>query len=242
MILWIRSLLFNIVFFTGSFVYIGGLWCVIMLWPRTFWAIQHGYAHFLIWCLRWCIGLRHRVEGLEHLRTQLRNGPCLVASMHQSFWETLVLSLYVPCGVFVAKKELFQLPIFGSYLRRGQGISVDRKKGAEALKRLVKEGKERLRSGLPVIVFPQGKRVNPDAPIQLQQGIGMLYRLGQIPVVPAVLDSGRYWGRRSFIKRPGTITLRFLPAIPVGLESSQLMATLQHQMETQAHALSLQSH
>jgi 1-acyl-sn-glycerol-3-phosphate acyltransferase len=230
--IWIRSFLFNVLFFFGFAFYFTILWPFVKFGStERCWKIQNGFIHFVIWLLKWCVGLEHRVEGLEILQNQLQQGPCLIASLHQSFWETIVLALYVPRKVIVTKKELFQIPVFGTFLQSAQAIKIDRSRGLGALKQLLKTGKDRIQKGSSIVIFPQGTRMKPGDPVQIQGGIGALYHAVQVPVIPVLLDSGHYWGRRQFLKKPGVITLRFLPPIPAGLATAECIKTLQAQLE-----------
>jgi len=171
------------------------------------------------------VGLRHRVRGA------IPSGPVIVACRHQSAWETLALATVIDDPAVVLKHELLWLPIFGWYLARIGMIPIDRAGGAGALRRMVRAARHALAQGRPVVVFPEGTRVAPGVRRDYHPGIYALYRELALPVVPAALDSGAFWPRRSFAKRAGTITLEFLPAIAPGLARDDFMAELRRRID-----------
>lgn len=171
------------------------------------------------------VGLRHRVRGA------IPSGPVIVACRHQSAWETLALATVIDDPAVVLKHELLWLPIFGWYLARIGMIPIDRAGGAGALRRMVRAARHALAQGRPIVVFPEGTRVAPGVRRDYHPGIYALYRELALPVVPAALDSGAFWPRRSFAKRAGTITLEFLPAIAPGLARHDFMAELRRRID-----------
>ena len=187
----------------------------------------------VLWLLRRCVRLTYEVRG----GADRPAGPALYAIKHQSAWETLVLMRLFPDPAVVIKKELFAVPLFGWQIWRLGMIPVDRKGAAAALRRMVALARKRLEDGRDVVVFPEGTRTPPGAARPYHPGIAALYRALDVPVVPVALDSGRYWGRREFVKRPGRIVVSFLAPIPPGLERAAFMATLRERIETETAAL-----
>jgi 1-acyl-sn-glycerol-3-phosphate acyltransferase len=137
----------------------------------------------------------------------------------------------------VAKRELLFLPFYGWYAARAGSISVDRKAGASALRRLVTAARPVAAEGRPIVIFPEGTRVAPGARLPYLPGVGALYQALALPLVPAAVNSGYFWGRRSFIKRPGRIVLEFLEPIPPGWPRRRVMAELEERIETATAAL-----
>ncbi len=172
-------------------------------------------------------GLRHRVEGRENLP----EGPAIVASKHQSAWETFAFALLLRDPAIVLKRELLWIPFYGWSLARIGMIGIDRAAGARALRALTDAAKRRAAAGRPILVFPEGTRVAPGARRPYQAGIYALYRALDLPVVPVALDSGLFWPRRKLSKRPGVITVRFLPAIAPGLDRRAFMTELESRIE-----------
>jgi 1-acyl-sn-glycerol-3-phosphate acyltransferase len=119
-------------------------------------------------------------------------------------FETLQLVRLVDRPIFVLKRELAAIPLFGRALRRYGVIAVDRSAGAKALRAMLAAGRSALEEERPLVIFPEGTRVRPGSKPPLQPGFAGLYRALRLPVVPIALDSGRLWGR-GLLKRPGSV-------------------------------------
>jgi 1-acyl-sn-glycerol-3-phosphate acyltransferase len=226
-VLWLRSLAFNVGWYLGTTVLaIAGV--PLLLAPRR-WVI--GWARlwivFVLWWLRLTCGLSHRVIGRENLPA----GPAILASKHQSSWETLSFTLLFDDIAIVLKRELLFIPVVGWAMARAGNIAVARGDGASALRGLVKQAKAAIAGGQSIVIFPEGTRVAPGDHRPYQVGIAALYRRLGVPVVPMALNSGLFWGRRKWIKRPGVLTLEILPPIPPGLSREVFMKTLQEKIE-----------
>lgn len=211
----LRSLAWQLAFYAWT-VPLAFLYLPLLLAPRP-WMV--GAARFWIrGCLALLavtVGLRHRVRGLENLP----KGPALVVAKHQSMWDTLVFHSVLDDPAYILKKELVAIPFFGWYLRKSGMIAIDRAAGAKALKTMVEGTRQALAEGRQVIIFPEGTRTAPRETRPYHSGVAMLYgALDGVPVVPVALNSGLFWGRRSFAKRAGVITLEILPAMPAGLD------------------------
>jgi 1-acyl-sn-glycerol-3-phosphate acyltransferase len=225
--LWLRSLCFNVGWYAGTTL-IALVGAPILLMPRRMvvrWA--QFWIRFCLWWLRVTVGLTHRVRGLENLPA----GPAIIASKHQSSWETLAYTLLFPDAAIVLKRELLFIPIIGWAMARVGNIAVERGDGASALRGLVRQSQAVIRDGRSIVIFPEGTRVAIGAERPYQVGAAALYRQLGIPVVPVALNSGLYWGRRQFIKRPGVIDVEIQPAIPPGLDRKQFMALLRERVE-----------
>jgi 1-acyl-sn-glycerol-3-phosphate acyltransferase len=183
--------------------------------------------------LRYIVGLDLQARGLEHRPP----GAAVIACKHQSAWDTFVFYLLLDDPNYVMKTELMRIPFWGWYARKCGAIAVDRSGGAGALKRLVREAEDRLAKGRQVIMFPEGTRTAPGARRPYQPGIAAIYKATEAPVVPVAVNSGLFWGRRSFRKLPGVVTLEFLPAMPKGLARDAFMSELANRIETASDAL-----
>ena len=225
--LWLRSLGFNVGWYLGSAVIaIGG--APLLLAPRR-WVVAWArlWVAFVLWWLRVTCGLSHRVVGREHLPA----GPVIVACKHQSTWETMAFTLLFSDIAIVLKRELLFIPIGGWAMARAGNIAVARGDGASALRGLVRQAKAAIADGRSIIIFPEGTRVAPGDQKPYQVGTAALYRQLGVPVVPMALNSGLFWGRRRWLKRPGVITLEILPPIFPGLSREAFMATLRERIE-----------
>ncbi|MBF0252101.1 MAG: 1-acyl-sn-glycerol-3-phosphate acyltransferase [Alphaproteobacteria bacterium] len=228
-----RSFLFNVVFFGGGLVF-GLLLLPTLVLPRG--AAQWGlraWAKTMFFFLRWIVGLDWEVRGRENLPAE----PCIIASKHQSAWETGVFHQILPDPSYILKQELLSIPLFGWVLARGGAIAIDRKAGASALKLMIKGTQERLARGQNVIIFPEGTRSAPGKSGTYHPGIAALYKGVDAPIVPVALNSGLFWQRRSFLKRPGRIVLEFLPPIAPDLDRKVFMSALQSAIEDASNRL-----
>ena len=226
--LWLRSLCFNVGWYAGT-VMIAFAGAPILLLPRravVAWA--QFWIRFCLWWLALTVGLRHRVRGLENLPT----GPVIIASKHQSSWETLAYTLIFADAAIVLKRELLFIPIVGWAMARAGNIAVERGEGARALRGLVRQAKAAITAGRSVLIFPEGTRVAVGDERPYHVGTAALYRQLAVPVVPVALNSGVFWARRQFVKRPGRIEVEILPAIPPGLSRAAFMTTLRERIDS----------
>jgi 1-acyl-sn-glycerol-3-phosphate acyltransferase len=223
----LRALLFNLLFYLVTALYaIFGL-PVLLFGANAVYALCRLWVGTTLRLLRLLVGLDHRVVGRERVPKE----PVIFAVKHQSSWETLALALLLDRPIYVLKRELIWIPIFGLYLLRSGALAVDRSAGAKALRQLIRAAEQAAKSGRPFLIFPEGTRVAPGQHRPYQPGIAALYdKLGR-PVVPVALNSGLFWGRRSFLKKPGRITVEFLEPIPAGLDRRRFMKDLENRLE-----------
>jgi 1-acyl-sn-glycerol-3-phosphate acyltransferase len=226
-ILWLRSLAFNVGWYAGT-VAIALAGAPILLLPRSAvvaWARL--WIRFCLWWLKVTVGLTHRLSGIEHLP----DGPVIIASKHQSSWETLAFTLLFPDSAIVLKRELLFIPIVGWAMARAGNVAVARGEGASALRGLLRQARGVIDDGRSILIFPEGTRVAVGAERPYQVGTAALYRQLGVPVVPVALNSGVFWGRRKFVKKPGVINVQILPPIAPGLGREAFMATLRERIE-----------
>jgi 1-acyl-sn-glycerol-3-phosphate acyltransferase len=183
---------------------------------------------FVLWWLRVTVGISHCVVGRDNLPA----GPVIIACKHQSSWETMAFTGLFDDIAIVLKRELLFIPIVGWAMARAGNIAVARGDGASALRGLVKQARAAIADGRSIVIFPEGTRVAPGDQRPYQVGTAALYRQLGVPVVPMALNSGLFWGRRQWLKRPGTITLEILPLIPPGLPREAFMDALRERIES----------
>ena len=199
---------------------------------------DHGakvWAKFGLWMLKKLCKIDYQVLGKEKLPKE----PFIIACKHQSMWETVVMHLIVNRPVYAFKKELLKIPFYGWYLTIMSGITVDRSGGASALKSLIKQSKSYLAKGQNIVIFPQGTRTPLGASSEkypYQAGIAALYLSCGVKVVPAALDSGKFWPKKG-AKNAGKITLEFLDPIEPGLAKQEFMARLENTIESKSAEL-----
>lgn len=232
----LRSLLFQIAFFSATTI-LCFLYIPLLLLPRR-WIVQAVlfWSHVVMFLLRTIVGLTWKVEGREHLP----QGGFLVASKHQSAWETIVFNIIFRDPALIMKQELSRLPLWGLYAKYAGHIAIDRQGGATALRAMTAAAKEALAEGRPVVIFPQGTRVAPGASgagVPYQPGVAALYGALNVPVLPIALNSGLFWRRSPFSKKPGCITVKFLPAVPPQQDKRQVLAALAERIEAATTAL-----
>jgi len=209
-VLILRSTIFNLLFFAITPVF-----SVLVLAFRPFgfraaWLWARAWSRATLFLLRWICGIRLVVEGREHLP----DTPCVVMAKHQTALETIAMPVLVPPFVWVLKRELFRIPIFGWALRALNEIAISRTSPRQALKQVLEQGKRFLRQERWVVIFPEGERMPPGQTGEYQaSGVVLAHQAG-VGILPLAHNAGVVWPKRSFIKRPGTVTFRFLPFIP----------------------------
>ncbi len=215
--IFLRSLAFNFYFYSLTFVLsVLGIGVRLLAPART-----ADFARFWIRLVlggaeRLC-GITLELSGREHLP---KDGAMLLAAQHQSAYDTLIWMLLLPKTTYVVKQELMRLPLFGPLLKGAGMIGVDRKAGSVALKQLTADAQEATRQGRQIVIFPEGTRVAPGTRVPLRPGIAALATRLDMPVIPVATDSGRHWGRRSFMRYPGPIHIAICP--PLSLDAAKL--------------------
>jgi len=184
-----------------------------------------GWPRLAVWGAKVICGIRWQIIGAENLPTE-KNSPAILLSKHQSAWETLFLSAYLPRQIcFVYKKELHWVPFFGWGLALLRMIAIDRSRGRDAFEQVVTQGRQRLIEGRWPLLFPEGTRIPPGKMGRFKLGGARLAIRTQTPVVPVAHNAGECWGRNAFVKKPGLITVSFGPPIvPDGLSAEALNA------------------
>ena len=165
---------------------------IISLWART-----------MLWWLRVTCNITYQLKGAENIPAM----PCVILAKHQSAWETLAFQLIFPPQVYVMKRELLWIPFFGWGLAMTSPIAINRGAGREALKQLVKLGKQRLACGLWVVVFPEGTRIAPGEQSKFHIGGAWLASGAKATVLPVAHNAGLHWAKNTMLKRPGVITV-----------------------------------
>ncbi|MGE0719894.1 MAG: lysophospholipid acyltransferase family protein [Alphaproteobacteria bacterium] len=218
-----RSILFNLLFF-GWTIALG-----LVSWPAALLPRPAVVAVYDLWrrgvavITRAAAGIGQRWIGLD----RLPSGPVIFAAKHQSAWDTIEMPARLGHVAVVIKRELLWLPVYGWLARRYGVIAVDREAGGKALRRMLADAKAMADGGRSILIYPQGTRAAPGVSLPYQPGVAALYAHLGLPVVPVALNSGCFWGRRAFRKRPGTIVVELLPAIPPGLGRREFMARLE---------------
>jgi 1-acyl-sn-glycerol-3-phosphate acyltransferase len=230
----VRSFLFAAVFYLWSVLYAIALVPVLAA-PRS-WML----AGMRLWSqsvnllLRVICGIRVEVRGREHVPA----GDALIAAKHQTMFDVFVQFGVLRGSLFVFKKELLIIPIFGWIALRIGSIVVDREGQSAALRDMVRRAREQFRLGdRQLVIFPEGTRKAPGAPPDYKPGVAALYRELDVPVHPVATNAGVHWPAHGFIRRPGVIVYEYLEPIPPGLKRAEFMRLLQERIETASDRL-----
>ena len=223
----IRSLLFNLLFaLWTALIFIFSLPTLVL--PRS---AAGGWA--ACGCaVRCCCCARSSASATKCAAAEHRvTGPAIYAAEHQSAWDTLVFPLLLDKPAYVLKRELIRVPLFGSYLKQCGMIPVDREGGGSALKQLLRAARTAVARGRSILIYPEGTRMPPGERRPYHPGVAALYGDLGVPVGAGSPQLGIVLGPPRFHKKPGTITIEFLPPIAPGLPRREFMRELQERME-----------
>jgi 1-acyl-sn-glycerol-3-phosphate acyltransferase len=195
-----------------------------------------GWCCIMLIAARWICGIRHRVIGGENIPPP--SEPHVVMSKHSSTWETLALNFLFPPLAFVAKKELLSIPFFGWAFTLASPITIDRKAGKDAMEQIVKQGRERIRQGFWIVVYPEGTRIRAGTRAHYKTGGARLAIALGLPVVPVAHNAGYLWPKGMRGKRPGTLTVSIGPPIPsAGKDMQSLTSEVEAWIENEVARL-----
>ncbi len=187
------------------------------------------WTHFNLWWLRITCNLKYTVTGLENIPP----GPAIIMCKHQSALETLALQVIFPTQVWILKRELLWIPVYGWGLAAMQPIAIDRGSAVKAFRQIVDQGLQRLKKGLWVIIYPEGTRVAPGQRKKYLPGGGLLAEKSGVPIIPIAHNSGSFWPRNSIIKKPGTIRIIIGPALePANMKAAEITEKTEHWIES----------
>lgn len=229
MIIAIRSVLFNLAFYLCLILQmIVFLPLALFLPRRKAWFVPKFWARSSLFLQKYIAGTDFVVEGIENLP----EGAFICAPKHQSFWDVYAFLSYLPDPVFILKRELMRIPLFGWYLKKMQMIPVERGSGIKALNSISGGTQEAIANGRQIMIYPEGTRRAPGAPPAYKYGVVHLYMNLGLPVVPIAHHAGLYWPRHRLMRYPGTIRCRILPAIEPGLDKDEFLKRLIAATET----------
>ena len=224
----VRSIAFNALFYLNTLIYLIVALPTFFMPYRAIIAVARSWARTNLVLLRVVAGLDYEVRGRE----KIPPGPIIVASKHQSAWETFALLPLFDNPVFILKRELQWIPIFGWLTIKGRMVPVDRGARAQALTAMAERARIELADGRQLIIFPEGTRRPAGAEPRYKHGVAHLYVAEGVPCVPVALNSGLFWPRRSIRRLPGTVVVEILDPIPPGLGKEVFIERLQHDIET----------
>ena len=221
----IRSLIFNI------FLYVGLITIFILAIPTLVlpskFTIFFGRlsAKYIVLILRIILNTRVIFHGVENLK---KVDNYFVASAHQSMFETFALQIPLDGPIFILKKELLNIPLFGWYLRKIGSIAIVRETTTKENLNFFDKVKERIeKSKRPLLIFPQGTRVKLDEQPPFKKGVGRIYKALNLPCVPVALNTGKVWPKNSFMKYPSDIHISFLESIISGKDNEEFVRDIE---------------
>jgi 1-acyl-sn-glycerol-3-phosphate acyltransferase len=206
---------------------------------RVYWMCA-GWLMVAMGGARVICGVRRRVQGMDNLPTATdRNAAVILASKHQSTWETFAYPTFMPHPLaYVFKRELLYIPFFGWAMSRLDMIHIDRSKRTEAWNKVAEQGRRLSAHGNWVIMFPEGTRSPRGGQGTYKTGAARLAIATGVPVVPIAVSSARCWPRRSFLLRPGVVDISIGKPIPVeGRQPEELMREIEQWIEAEMRRL-----
>jgi 1-acyl-sn-glycerol-3-phosphate acyltransferase len=218
--IFLRSLVFNVLFYLVLVFWIIVALPTFAMPIRALFTVAGWWAQSSLFLMRVICNIRVEFRGIE----KIPKGPLLVASKHQSFWETFALLQFFERPIFILKRQLTWIPVFGQFLIKASMIAIDRTAGAKALLGMTRRARAAVRGGCQLVIFPEGTRTAPGAPPAYKTGIAQLYATCGVPCLPIALNSGLFWPRRTFMRYPGTLVVEFLDPLPPGLPRDEFLA------------------
>jgi 1-acyl-sn-glycerol-3-phosphate acyltransferase len=232
-LIFLRSLIYNVLFYLNL-----AFWVIValptFLMPRSaLLTLARIWAVSSIWLLRIVCNIKVQYRGVE----KIPKGPLIVAAKHQSMWETFALLQFFNQPLFILKRELKWIPLFGWYVTTADMIGVNRRAGGRSLLQMARRAGEQVRRGRQLIIFPEGTRRPVDAPPQYKAGVAQIYVDCGVACLPVALNSGLFWPRRTFMRYPGTIVVEFLDPLPPGLSREEFLGRVSGVIEEATHRL-----
>ena len=229
--LFIRSLIFNIFLYVGL-ILIFILAIPTLILPSKF-TIFFGRlsAKYLVFILKIILNTKVKFHGVENLK---KVDNFFVASAHQSMFETFALQIPLDGPIFILKKELLNIPLFGWYLRKIGSIAIVRDTTTRENLNFFDKVRERIKtSKRPLLIFPKGTRVKLDEQPPFKKGVGRIYKALNLPCVPVALNTGKVWPKNSFLKYPGDIHISFLEPIMSGKNNEEFVKDIENKIYTE---------
>jgi 1-acyl-sn-glycerol-3-phosphate acyltransferase len=223
----VRSIVFNVLFYFNTLI------CLMIALPTFFMpyravvAVAKAWGRINLVLLRTVAGIDCEVRGRE----KIPQGALIVASKHQSAWETFALLPLFDDPLFIIKRELDWIPIFGWLMIKARMVPVNRGAGSQALTAMTARARVELAAGRQMIIFPEGTRRPVGAEARYKYGVAHLYAATGVPCLPIALNSGLFWPRRSIRRLPGTVVVEILDPIAPGLDKDAFFERLRSEIE-----------
>ena len=223
----VRSLLFQALFYLNTVFWLLVALPTFFMPYRAVLGVAKTWGRVNLVLLR-VAGIKVEVRGRE----RIPKGALIVASKHQSTWETTALMPLFDNPLFILKRELEWIPLFGWLLIKGRMVPVNRGAGSQALAEMTERARIELSRGRQLIIFPEGTRRPAGAEPRYKYGVAHLYAAEGVPCLPVALNSGVFWPRHSLVLRPGTVIVEILDPIMPGIDKDVFFKRLQDVIET----------
>lgn len=237
--LFLRSLVFNVVFYVNLIVQ------MVVQTPFFFflsrdggWGVVKRWCKSCAWWQNLIIGTTQEIRGLENLP----EGGFIVAAKHQSMWDTYTLVPLFKDPAFILKRELMWIPFFGWFAAKQDSIPVNRGARSKALRDMTQAAREAIADDRQIVIYPEGTRRPAGAEPKYKYGIAHMYRDMNVRVVPIAVNSGLFWPRRKFMRYPGNVVVEILKPIEPGLSVEEFQKQLTEIIESKCDELLLEAH
>jgi 1-acyl-sn-glycerol-3-phosphate acyltransferase len=232
-LLFLRSLVFNVLFWI-VFVCLAIIALpTFAMPPRAMLTVAQWWAKATLVLMRVVCNIKVEFRGVE----KIPKGPLVIVAKHQSFWETFVLPQFFDRPIFILKRQLMNIPVFGQFLTKTGMIAIDRSAGVKTLLDMTRRAREAVRGGCQLVIFPEGTRRAPGAAPDYKTGFAQIYAACGVPCLPIALNSGLFWPRRTFMRYPGTLVVEFLDPLPAGLPKDEFIARTRDAIEDVTHRI-----
>jgi len=233
MMLFVRSLIFNIWVYVSMAIYGIGLLPIGMYSRDGAHWVMRAYSRHVFWVARHLLGLKWEVRG------PIPEGEALLVAKHQSFADMMIFEIALEQAKFVMKNELRYAPFLGWYAVRVGTVTVKRGKGGSAVASMTRQfvTEQKARPG-QLTIFAQGTRVQPGVERPWKVGAWRLYNTFEhLPCIPVALNTGLFWGKGSFLRHPGTMVVEFLPPVEHGKTADAFLGEVETRIETACDTL-----
>src|ERR1700676_3853229 len=231
--IFLRSLIYNVLFYVLLVLWMLVAVPTFLLPRRIFMRVAKAWARSNIWLMSLICHIKVEYRGVE----KIPKGPLIVASKHQSMWETFALLQFFDAPLFIYKRELGWIPLFGWYLMKSGMIGVDRDGGMRSLMEIARRAPKEIRGGRQLIIFPEGTRTPVRAPPEYMNRGRQNYAHRCVTCIPVALNSGLCWPRRTFMRYPGTLVVEFLDPLPAGLSRKDFIVRIREAIEDATNRL-----
>ena len=230
-----KNIIFSSIFFLGIF-FISIIFLPALLLPQSFVLVGGRWmGYWTNFCLKAILSVKIKIVGKENIITDKK---FFIASSHQSMFETFYLQTIFNSPIFILKKELLFIPIFGWYLKKIGSISIQRNKITKDNLNFLNKIKEKIiKTQRPLIIFPQGTRARPDERPPFKKGVARIYEELKICCQPVAINSGYVWPKKGPKISNKEIIISILPRIEPGIEKKEFAKLLENKIYSELNII-----